>query len=157
MNVYNLSNMSKRDAEALILSAEGRVCVRYYHRSDGTILTGNCPVGLQALKRRVSGISRAAVSSVLSFFAGIGVLAGLQQAQNSLRAPSEVGVDLIHPVPLVEEEAAPPPDEGIAVAMGAMAFVDKIPPRTAAGVENGAQADENLESPSDSFTMSGEF
>ncbi len=31
MNVYNLSNMSKKDAEALILNAEGRLCVRYYH------------------------------------------------------------------------------------------------------------------------------
>ena len=108
MNVYNLSNMSKRDAEALISNAEGRLCVRYYHRSDGTILTKNCPVGLQAFKRRVSGISKAIASSFLSFFAGMAVLAGLQGAQNSLNATTEVGIDLIDPVPLVEEETAPP-------------------------------------------------
>ena len=134
MNVYNLSNMSKKDAEALITSAEGRLCVRYYHRLDGTILTNNCPVGLQAFKRRVSGISRAVASSVLSFFAGMAVLAGLQQAQNSLRTETEVGLDLINPVPLEEETTPPPsPTEEPVVAMGTYAFMDEMPPRTHAG------------------------
>jgi hypothetical protein len=137
MNVYNLSNMSKKDAEALILSAEGRLCVRYYHRSDGSILTRNCPVGLQAFKRRVSGISKAVASSVLSFFAGMAVLAGLQQVQDSLNATTEVGTDLIHPVPLEEEEAAPPPPvEGHAVAMGDIAFRSEMPQRKASGERN---------------------
>ncbi|HEX8473388.1 MAG TPA: hypothetical protein VF666_05110 [Pyrinomonadaceae bacterium] len=71
LNVYNLSAMTKRDAETLIMSAEGRLCVRFYRRADGTILTQNCPVGLRALKRRVSRIANATVSAVLSFFAGI--------------------------------------------------------------------------------------
>jgi hypothetical protein len=128
MNVYNLSNMSKKDAEALITGAEGRLCVRYYHRRDGTILTNNCPVGLQALRRRVSGISRAVVSSVLSFLAGMAVLAGLQGVQNSLNTTTEAGIDLINPVPLVEEEAAPPPPvtEEFAI-MGDIAFVGEMP------------------------------
>jgi hypothetical protein len=113
MNVYNLSDMTRKDAEALILSAEGRLCVRYYHRADGSILTGNCPVGLRALKRRVSGFSRAVVSSVLSFFAGMAVLAGLERAQTSLDAATEASLDLISPVPLPisepQEETAPEP------------------------------------------------
>lgn len=104
MNVYNLSNMSKRDAETLILSAEGRMCVRYYHRADGTILTNNCPVGLRALKRRVSGMSRAVISSVLSFFAGMAIFAGLETAQNSLNSATEANLDLIAPVPLTISE-----------------------------------------------------
>lgn len=123
MNVYNLSNMSKKDAEALITSAEGRLCVRYYHRTDGTIITGNCPVGLQALKRRASGISKAVASSLLSFFAGMAVLAGLQGVQNTLGATTEAGIDLIDPVPLVEEAAPSPPSvEAPIVAMGTIAF-----------------------------------
>lgn len=100
MNVYNLSNMTKKDAEALLLSTEGRLCVRYYHRADGSIITANCPVGLRALKSRVSGFSRAVISSVLSFFAGMAVLAGLETAQNSLDAANEASLDLISPVPL---------------------------------------------------------
>jgi hypothetical protein len=113
MNVYNLSNMTRKDAEALILSTEGRLCVRYYHRVDGSILTDNCPVGLRALKRRVSGFSRAVVSSVLSFFAGMAVLAGLETARNSMDAATEAGPDLISPVPLPvsePQEEAPAPE-----------------------------------------------
>ena len=113
MNVYNLSNMTKQDAEALILNTEGRLCVRYYHRADGSILTANCPVGLRALKRRVTGFSRAAVSSVLSFFAGMAVLVGFETAQNSLDAAAEASLDLISPVPLPvaePQEQLPPPE-----------------------------------------------
>jgi hypothetical protein len=117
LNVYNLSNMSKRDAEALIMGAEGKLCVRYYRRADGTILTANCPAGLQILKRRVSKITRAVISTALSFFAGMGVFAGLEKAHSSLSAATEAGRDLIDPVPLEQfeprETAAPEPVERV--------------------------------------------
>jgi hypothetical protein len=126
MNVYNLSNMTKKDAEALILSAEGRLCVRYYHRPDGSILTGNCPVGLRALKRRVSGFSRAVVTSVLSFFAGMAVLAGLETAQTSLDAATEASLDLISPVPLrVSEPQEESPASKPVTALGLIALAPR--------------------------------
>jgi hypothetical protein len=77
LNVYNLSEMSKREAEALIEETEGRLCVRFYKRADGTVLNRNCPVGLSALKRRLSRIGTAVMSTILGFFAGLGVNAGL--------------------------------------------------------------------------------
>jgi hypothetical protein len=70
LNVYNLSAMTGSEAEQLISQAEGRLCVRYYRRVDGTVLTKNCPVGLRALKRRLSRIATASISAALSFFAG---------------------------------------------------------------------------------------
>lgn len=76
LNVYNLSSMTRREAETLIAGAEGRLCVRYYRRRDGTILTRNCPVGLRAIKRRLSRAATATLSAVLSFFAGLGIYAG---------------------------------------------------------------------------------
>ena len=79
LNVYNLSGMTKREAEKLISQREKRLCVRFYRRADGTILTKNCPVGLRALKRRVSRIATAAASAVVSFFAGIFSVAGWPQ------------------------------------------------------------------------------
>jgi len=123
LKVYNLSNMSKRDAEALIIGAEGKLCVRYYRRADGTILTANCPTGLQILKRRVSKITRAVISTALSFFAGMGVYAGWDKVQNSLGAATEAGRDLIAPVPLEEAEPqeVPVTEEG-AIMMGGIAF-----------------------------------
>jgi len=73
LNVFNLSEMTKAEAERLVGSAEGRLCVRYYRRRDGSILTQNCPVGLRALKKRLSRVASAVASTVLSFFAGLGV------------------------------------------------------------------------------------
>jgi prepilin-type processing-associated H-X9-DG protein len=51
LNVYNLSGMSRREAAAFVQEAEGRLCVRFYRRQDGTLLTDNCPVGWRAARR----------------------------------------------------------------------------------------------------------
>ena len=63
-NVYNFSAMNRRQAEALLRETEGRLCARLYRRSDGTILTENCPAGLRAIGRRVSRVAGAAMSAV---------------------------------------------------------------------------------------------
>jgi hypothetical protein len=73
LTVYNLSAMTKWEAESFIAGSEGRVCIRYYRRADGSILTDNCPVGLRAIRRRVSYVKKAVTSAVLSFLAGLGL------------------------------------------------------------------------------------
>ncbi|HEX8502781.1 MAG TPA: hypothetical protein VF659_19515 [Pyrinomonadaceae bacterium] len=77
LHVYNLSGMSRREAEALVTNAEGRLCVRFYRRADGTILTRNCPVGLSALRRRAARVAGSVLSAALGFFAGLGLDFGL--------------------------------------------------------------------------------
>ncbi len=52
LNVYNLSGMSQAEAETLVMQNEGRLCVRFFKRADGTLLTRDCPVGLRAMHRR---------------------------------------------------------------------------------------------------------
>ena len=71
LNVYNLSGMTKYDAENLFRLSEGRLCVRYYRRPDGSILTKDCPVGWARVKERVSVIAAAALSIVISLFGGL--------------------------------------------------------------------------------------
>jgi hypothetical protein len=66
LHVYNISAMSRREAEALISRTEGRICGRFYRRADGTILTKDCPVGLRALRRRAAKVAGAAVTAILS-------------------------------------------------------------------------------------------
>ena len=73
LNVYNLSGMKRFDAESLIARTEGRLCVRFYRRRDGSIITKDCPVGLRAISRRVSFLTKAIASAVLSFMAGAGI------------------------------------------------------------------------------------
>jgi hypothetical protein len=73
LNVYNLSAMTRREAERLVTGAEGRLCIRFYRRADGTILTQSCPVGLRALKRRVTRVGSATFAAIISFLVGVGV------------------------------------------------------------------------------------
>lgn len=51
-NVYNLSGMTREEAETLILAKQGKLCVRYFQRSDGTILTKDCMVGISKKRKR---------------------------------------------------------------------------------------------------------
>src|SRR5438270_4046304 len=89
LHVYNLSGMTRKEAESLIANAEGRLCLRFYRRADGTILTRNCPVGLRALKRRVTRVAGAMLSAVLGFLAGVGLDLGFGSVQ-SLKPAGEV-------------------------------------------------------------------
>jgi hypothetical protein len=50
--VYNLSGMTREDAEALLIEKDGDLCVRYYQRHDGTILLADCTVGVKRRRRR---------------------------------------------------------------------------------------------------------
>jgi Carboxypeptidase regulatory-like domain len=66
LNVYNLSEMTRVEAERLIVNHEGRLCVRFYRRADGTIITRDCPKGLEALIRRVSRMAGAVLTTVMA-------------------------------------------------------------------------------------------
>src|SRR5262249_41376566 len=66
-NVYNLSEMTRGEAQELLLEHEGRLCVRYYRRADGTIITKQCSLGLRRRRRR-----RIIAAAVVSTLAGAG-------------------------------------------------------------------------------------
>lgn len=72
LNVYNLSEMTRKEGEALFARAGEQVCIRLHRRPDGTIITKDCPVGRRladACARRV----RTLVLALLAFFfAGLG-------------------------------------------------------------------------------------
>jgi hypothetical protein len=64
--VYDLSAISAAEAEAL-LASRGELCVRFYRRADGTVMTSDCPEGARRRRRRrlvvavaVAGLSAAA-------------------------------------------------------------------------------------------------
>jgi hypothetical protein len=58
LNVYNLSEMTKWEAEELLSNADGeQMCLQLFRRADGTILTKDCPVG-ERMRLRVKPVSR---------------------------------------------------------------------------------------------------
>jgi hypothetical protein len=66
LDVYNFSEMSDAEIGSIVSHREGRLCARFYQRSDGTMLTRNCPVALRAVVRRVSGFASAALAAMIS-------------------------------------------------------------------------------------------
>ena len=41
-NVYNISQLTQKEAVELINEKEGDLCVRFYQRKDGTVITRDC-------------------------------------------------------------------------------------------------------------------
>lgn len=56
LNVFNLSEMTRQEAEELVIHRQGRLCAGFWRRADGTIITRDCPVGLAALRARTARI-----------------------------------------------------------------------------------------------------
>lgn len=75
LNVYNISAMTLPEAEKLIIESEGRVCLRMFRRSDGTVITQDCPVGLATrFKRRLQrtfAIATAACAVIVAWAANV--------------------------------------------------------------------------------------
>jgi hypothetical protein len=120
-HVYNLSGMTRADAEALVNRTEGRMCVRFFRRADGTVLTQDCPVGLRAVRKRML-IWGGAAAAIL--FAFLGLVTGI--------TAGAIGFGWANgwrPRPLVwvVEQINPPPVRG-GMVMGDMCPPDHVPP-----------------------------
>jgi len=68
LHVYNFAEMTSNEIRSLLIAKEGKVCGRIYQRSDGTILTRDCPVGLKAFHKRVAGFATAVFATLISAF-----------------------------------------------------------------------------------------
>lgn len=52
LNVYNVSSMTRAETEALLTNSDSdSVCLRLFRRTDGTIITKDCPVGVELLAK----------------------------------------------------------------------------------------------------------
>lgn len=51
-NVYNIEALPRAEAVRLIGDREGRVCVRFHRRRDGTVVTADCWERLRAARRK---------------------------------------------------------------------------------------------------------
>jgi hypothetical protein len=66
-DVFNLSQMTRDDAESLLREKQGNLCARYFQRADGTIITSDCVVGKQQRRRR-----RVVAAGAAALLAGAG-------------------------------------------------------------------------------------
>lgn len=121
LNVYNLSGYTEAEAEKVITQTEGRLCVRYYRRADGAVLTQDCPTGLQKLRRKAARRATAALSAALSFLGGLGINAAWRKVEPTLPRV-EVNYDLPDFVPLRRVPREP-------AMMGALVAPPRVEPR----------------------------
>jgi hypothetical protein len=123
LNVYNLSSMTRDEAEKLILEKEGKLCVRLFKRADGTVITQDCPVGLAKLRKRLAILSGALAASI--FLAAGSVLARFGFTQESKQTPAQSVQNWLKP-PVAP--TPPPPFTGPISIMGSVCPV--APPIT---------------------------
>ena len=121
LNVYNLSGMTSAQAEHLISNNEGNLCIRYFRRADGSVLTQDCPVGLRAIKKRLSNIRRSIASAVLSFLAGLGIYEALSTVTTKPRTHT-MGT-------IASKDFVPPKEPAIVEAPAIMGGAPTRPPR----------------------------
>ena len=90
-SVYNLSGMTRDEAEALVIERNGKLCARYYQRRDGTIVFSDC--------KREDHHRWVAAGAAALLAAGVGAAGTLAQ----LSPPEQL------PVPRVQLATPPPP------------------------------------------------
>lgn len=71
LNVYNIAALTRKEATALVSGTEGHFCARLFRRSDGTIITRDCPVGLRAIRRRVARVTGTVFATVVALSSAV--------------------------------------------------------------------------------------
>lgn len=99
--VYDLSAMKLGEAQDLIQDLEGDLCVRFYERPDGTVMTSDCGFGVA---RAVAKVRRRALRALGAAIAlALGLLGGWSLFGDAIRKSFDVSVEAI-------DGAAPPQD-----------------------------------------------
>lgn len=87
LNVYNLSGMTRDEATRLVAGANGRLCVRFYQRHDGTIITRDCPVGLARVRERTAVVWRRVAAAAALVLAATPAILGRHRGNLADRQP----------------------------------------------------------------------
>lgn len=121
-HVYNLSSMTRDQAEQLVAEKEGKLCVRFYQREDGTMLTSDCNVGVAALsvKLREAKFSPFRIIAIVACAVGALLPAAARvHAANAMQSVPLVGK--------IVRCIAPTATAGVPQMMGDVAPIPKPP------------------------------
>jgi hypothetical protein len=118
LNVYNLSGMTRDEAERLVTNSEGRLCIRFYQRPDGTLITQDCPVGWARLKHRTRIYATAAFSMLMTLLTGLFFVSLFRRGASTGQVMGSIAVPSPTPTPY--------PVMGNYVTMGAVSVKGEI-------------------------------
>jgi hypothetical protein len=109
-HVFDISALSREEAEQFLQdNAGGEVCLRYYQRADGTIMTSDCAVGVTRRRRKkvalaVAGAGALAFGAVTSYLRSEARVMGKMEMTGITSVP-------IEPPPMVAEPGTRGPTE----------------------------------------------
>lgn len=109
--VFDLSALTRDEAEALLAEKGASMCARFYRRADGTVMTADCDVGARARRRGwalAAGVALAAGAGAI----GLGVTSVAMGAIET--GPSDGGCALRPPAGVDDDPGA--------MVMGEVAF-----------------------------------
>jgi hypothetical protein len=126
LNVYNLSGMSRADAEALVKKSEGKVCVRLFKRPDGTVLTQDCPIGIRIARK----VRRSVAFAAATIAGALGLTAFFARPTNGESILVKPWERPVKPLPLMGRPAIPRPlpTPTPQVLMGEVSIVESTVP-----------------------------
>ncbi|MCH7904958.1 MAG: hypothetical protein IH944_10385 [Armatimonadetes bacterium] len=119
-SVYNVAGMTRLEVSELIQSSRTMPCMRLRRRADGTVMTGDCPVGQRTIWKRVFVVSLVAAGVFLS---SVGLTKRLESMRAANGAEPENLVDVARHVPIlggainVLWPVSPPPPVTLPVAV----------------------------------------
>lgn len=104
--VYDLSAMSRDEAEALVARFEGRLCARFERDADGVIITDDLHAAPQLISRRVSPVAAALVTAIIGLSGNVMAMTTHASAPVAIHAQSG------------KDDRAPQPQGGTASLAG---------------------------------------
>lgn len=105
-HVFNISAMAREDAEQFLAAqAGGEVCIRYYQRADGTIMTSDCAVGVKKKQRKKAALALAGAGAV-----AFGAMASMFERQKHHPMTGAVAIDYVPPPEPTPVFVTPPVD-----------------------------------------------
>ncbi|MBV9864670.1 MAG: hypothetical protein JO316_04925 [Abitibacteriaceae bacterium] len=109
-NVYNLSEMSRAEAENVLRSQPTTPCVRFYQQEDGSVITSGCPAPFKLVQRPFKWMSGVAAAMVGACLATVGGRLGIASARASEVTPTRVaGAHKAGPTHKPNKPQCPPP------------------------------------------------
>jgi hypothetical protein len=113
--------MTREEAEALIMNAEGRLCVRFYKRRDGSVITEDCPVGWARLKHRTRVLATAAFSMLMALLSGVFIVSLFSKGKTTTMGEMSVPITTSTPQHTMGAVSIrPDPKEDVDQIMGKM-------------------------------------
>jgi hypothetical protein len=125
-NVYDISTMTTKQAREFIQNAEGRACVTYYARRDGTVLTTDCPAG-RFEARRSFLMNAAAATGAFALIPGAVNLGTALAKHNAALAPEE-DVEPVADKRLTGMVAVDRPDDPLLIPKDRSDRYERMPP-----------------------------